>query len=80
MRNIFIKPYDFCKTYFRQFIKDNRGAALIEYVIILAIVGAGAVLIKPEITKIFNSAVVKTKAIATSISSSPGGTSEGTSG
>lgn len=67
MRNIFIKPYDFCKTYFSQFIKDNRGAALIEYVIILAIVGAGAVLIKPEIESIFKSAVTKTKAISASI-------------
>ncbi|ASX25748.1 Flp family type IVb pilin [Candidatus Williamhamiltonella defendens] len=69
MRNVFIKPYVFCKTYFRQFIKDTRGAALIEYAIILVIVGACAALIRPEIKAVFDAAITKTKAIATSISS-----------
>ncbi|ASV32985.1 hypothetical protein CJJ18_01300 [Candidatus Williamhamiltonella defendens] len=56
MRNIFIKPYVFCQTYLRQFIKDTRGATLVEYVVLIGVVvGLGAVLKEPLKTFITNS-------------------------
>ncbi|WP_339050492.1 hypothetical protein [Candidatus Hamiltonella endosymbiont of Tuberolachnus salignus] len=70
MRNIFIKPYVFCQTYFRQFIKDTRGATLVEYVILIGVVvGLGAVL-KTPLEKLIKDGVENIPAITTSTSTS----------
>ncbi|WP_174889280.1 hypothetical protein [Candidatus Williamhamiltonella defendens] len=68
MRNIFINPYVFCKTYFRKFIKNTRGATLVEYVVLIGVVvGLGAVL-KTPLEKLIRDGVNNIPAITTSTS------------